>query len=123
MYVYIKSESNLWTVGFYDPAGAWHPDSDHNEREPAAKRVNFLNGGRHAEEPKRLSKLRAQFPDPSRFAIVEDELTDGSLVYGVRFFCDYDPEISVQLDCEDQGAADAIFSALSTGVTSVEVKS
>ena len=45
MYVYIKSEPNLWTVGFYDPSGQWHPDSDHETRESAANRVHYLNGG------------------------------------------------------------------------------
>ncbi len=45
MYVYIESESNLWTVGFYDPNKLWHPESDHDVREEAAKRVAFLNGG------------------------------------------------------------------------------
>ena len=44
MYVYIESEHNLWTVGFYDPKGNWHPDSDHDNREEAAKRVAWLNG-------------------------------------------------------------------------------
>jgi hypothetical protein len=29
MWVYIKSEPCLWTVGFYDPKGEWHADSDH----------------------------------------------------------------------------------------------
>jgi hypothetical protein len=32
-------------VGFYNPDGKWIPESDHNEREDAAKRVSFLNGG------------------------------------------------------------------------------
>jgi hypothetical protein len=44
MYVYIQSEPGLWTVGFYDPSGKWHGDSDHSDREEAAKRVAFLNG-------------------------------------------------------------------------------
>jgi hypothetical protein len=35
----------LYTVGFYDPAGKWHPDSDHNSKESAAARVHYLNGG------------------------------------------------------------------------------
>jgi hypothetical protein len=43
-YVYIKSEPHLFTVGFYDPKGKWHPDSDHTDREEAAKRVAYLNG-------------------------------------------------------------------------------
>lgn len=44
MYVYIKSEEQLWTVGHYDPNGKWHPDSDHNDPEEAARRTAWLNG-------------------------------------------------------------------------------
>lgn len=44
-YVYIHSESNLHTVGFYDPEGNWQPESDHSEQEKAAERAHFLNGG------------------------------------------------------------------------------
>lgn len=46
MYVYIKSEPNLFTVGFYDPGGKWHPESDWNSRNEAADRVSFLNGSK-----------------------------------------------------------------------------
>jgi hypothetical protein len=45
MYVYIKSELMLWTVGFYDSDGKWCPESDHGTQEEAAKRVAWLNGG------------------------------------------------------------------------------
>jgi len=45
MYVYIKSEPALFTVGFFDPAGKWHPESDYNDRDDAAARVAWLNGG------------------------------------------------------------------------------
>lgn len=45
-YVYVKSDESLWTVGFYDPKGKWHADSDHDTRESAAARVAYLNGGR-----------------------------------------------------------------------------
>lgn len=43
-WVYIKSEPNLFTVGFYDPKGEWQPESDHSDSEAAASRVNYLNG-------------------------------------------------------------------------------
>lgn len=47
MYVYLYSQSdNLFTVGFYEPNGRWHPESDHSTREEAAKRVHYLNGGK-----------------------------------------------------------------------------
>lgn len=46
MWVYIKSESNLWTVGFYAPNGIWHTDSDHSTQVAAAERVHYLNGGK-----------------------------------------------------------------------------
>jgi hypothetical protein len=45
MYVYIESEKGLWTVGFYDPTGKWHPESDHPNPKAAARRVAYLNGG------------------------------------------------------------------------------
>lgn len=46
MYVYILTETNpdLWTVGFYDPNGQWHPESDHACKEEAAQRAAWLNG-------------------------------------------------------------------------------
>jgi hypothetical protein len=44
MYVYIKSEPLLYTVGFYDPSGKWHSESDHDSKDEAAARVAYLNG-------------------------------------------------------------------------------
>ena len=44
-YVYIKSEPGLWTVGFYDPKGNWVPESDWDDKDRAAERVHWLNGG------------------------------------------------------------------------------
>ena len=51
MFVYIKSEPRLFTVGFYDPKGEWHPESDHDSPEKAAERVHWLNGGCEPENP------------------------------------------------------------------------
>lgn len=45
IYQYIKSESFLWTCGFYDPEGKWKPESDHDSKQSAADRVHYLNGG------------------------------------------------------------------------------
>ena len=44
MYVYIRSEQSLWTVGFYDPNGEWQPEFDHDTAYAAAKRTAWLNG-------------------------------------------------------------------------------
>lgn len=44
-YVYMQTESQLWTVGFYTPDGTWMPESDHGTPGDAAKRVAWLNGG------------------------------------------------------------------------------
>jgi len=46
MYVYIKSEPGLYTVGFYKPDGGWEPESDHVNEDKAAERVHYLNGGK-----------------------------------------------------------------------------
>ena len=45
-YVYIKSEQQLWTVGFYKPDGTWESESDHASPEAAAARVHWLNGSK-----------------------------------------------------------------------------
>jgi len=47
MYVYIKTERFLWTVGFYSPDGEWNPESDYDSKYEAAERVHWLNGGKH----------------------------------------------------------------------------
>jgi hypothetical protein len=44
-YVYKRTEPQLWTVGYYDPAGKWEPESDHDTQAAAAVRVHWLNGG------------------------------------------------------------------------------
>ena len=45
MYVYVKSEPQLWTVGFYTPDGEWIAESDYDNKADAAERVHWLNGG------------------------------------------------------------------------------
>lgn len=51
MYVYIRSESDLWTVGFYRPDGVWVPESDHDTPDRAAERVAWLNGNSSVDPP------------------------------------------------------------------------
>ena len=47
-WVYQLTESSathkLYTVGFYDPSGNWHSESDWNYKNEAADRCAFLNG-------------------------------------------------------------------------------
>lgn len=58
-YVHLESEPGLWTVGFYDPSGKWHPYTDYNDEKEAVSQVRFLNGG---EDPDKADQiLRAQF--------------------------------------------------------------
>jgi hypothetical protein len=49
-WIYRQTEPQLWTVGYYDPGGQWHPESDHSSPAEAAARVHYLNGG-SATEP------------------------------------------------------------------------
>jgi hypothetical protein len=44
-WIYIKTEPELWTVGFYDPAGGFIPESHWPSALKAAAKVNYLNGG------------------------------------------------------------------------------
>jgi hypothetical protein len=58
---YFRSEPGLYTVGFYDPANKWQPESDHSSPEEAAKRVHYLNGGDEScGQPDRDAKLLAE---------------------------------------------------------------
>jgi hypothetical protein len=49
-YVYIQNSGDptgsaaAYAVGFYDPQGRWQPESEHDEREKAARRAAWLNG-------------------------------------------------------------------------------
>jgi hypothetical protein len=51
VYVYLPNPcathaSNArFTVGFFDPFGAWRPESDYPSAEAASQRVHFMNGG------------------------------------------------------------------------------
>ena len=56
-YVYKITDSELYTVGFYEPNGKWQAESDHNTREKASARVAFLNGSSNLTE---LHNLRAR---------------------------------------------------------------
>lgn len=51
MYVYIRTETNLWTVGFYNPKGEFQSESDWDTKEEAAERVHYLNGGEKVSHP------------------------------------------------------------------------
>jgi len=55
-YVYQSFEKGLWTVGFYDPQGNWHPESDHETPDRAAARVAYLHGNAHWGSPPGLAK-------------------------------------------------------------------
>lgn len=59
-YVYIRSESNLWTVGFYAPDGKWHSESDHSSSVEAASRTIHLNGGNDEYLLRRIAVLEVQ---------------------------------------------------------------
>lgn len=56
MYVYKRTEPQLWTVGFYAPDGEWHSEGDYGDREEAADRVAYLNGA-HSSLLERIERL------------------------------------------------------------------
>lgn len=63
MYVYIRSEPDLYTVGYYNPEGRWMPESDHENREEAARRVHYLNGGTGCDFPSKVERKRLRLED------------------------------------------------------------
>ena len=71
MYVYVQSESNLWSVGHYTPGGRWLLESEHDTAEMAARRVAWLNGSGSAPPPDHLEAHlllldEAEPPPPNR---------------------------------------------------------
>lgn len=65
MYVYIRSEENLWTVGFYDPTGKWH--SDHGDREEAADPNAIVKAEpMNLDDLRRTAKLLAKYRHTGR---------------------------------------------------------
>ncbi len=44
-WVFIESEPELWTVGFYKPDGTWVGEGDYHVKAEAMLQVHFLNGG------------------------------------------------------------------------------
>jgi hypothetical protein len=61
-YVYIKTESCLWTVGHYQPDGKFYPESDHDSSDKAAERVAYLNG--QGTFQARFKRGVTEFQDP-----------------------------------------------------------
>ena len=55
MWVYRRTEPNVWTVGFFGPDTSWNAESDHATRDDAAARVHYLNGGGGSDEEDAVS--------------------------------------------------------------------
>ena len=65
-YVYLRTESQLWTVGFYKPDGEWVPESDHGSEDAARQRVWSLNSGYSVSELAALITERDELKDQNR---------------------------------------------------------
>src|SRR5271165_7004330 len=81
-YVYIKSEPNLYTVGFYRRDGRWEPESDWMRSEDAAAQVHYLNGGQKPTHPEPVW--------PPRYGKSEPHLRPGKIADGaIEMFLEY----------------------------------
>ncbi|MBO0884107.1 MAG: hypothetical protein J2P17_28005 [Mycobacterium sp.] len=65
-FVYLRTECELWTVGFYRPDGSWEPESDHGSKDAAAQRVAILNGKGATVGLAELIAERDQLTDQNR---------------------------------------------------------
>jgi hypothetical protein len=59
-YVYVRSEPQLWTTGFYKPNGDWEPDDDFGSPSEAGNRVAFLNGAGSIEKSNEIKVLEEE---------------------------------------------------------------
>ena len=58
-YVYIRG-ADCYTVGHYNPANRWIPESDHENAEAAAERCAFLNGGAELRAARALERIAGE---------------------------------------------------------------
>ncbi len=59
-FVYIRSEPQLWTTGFYKPDGTWEPDDDFPSPGQAGNRAAFLNGAGSIEKDNQIKVLEEE---------------------------------------------------------------
>lgn len=56
MWVFIPTSDGRWAVGFFTPSGTWQAEGNaHSNKDNAASRVNYLNGG---PDENRIQELR-----------------------------------------------------------------
>jgi hypothetical protein len=72
-YVYIRIIQALYTVGFYDQKGKWQSESDHPNKEKAAERVHWLNGGMVGETVVKESSVESKHWGPDDDYLVVGE--------------------------------------------------
>ena len=65
-YVYLKTGTapDAFTVGFYDGAGKWQPESAHDSVDRAVERTHYLNGGSAYSENQQGKPGPALTPTP-----------------------------------------------------------
>jgi len=76
MFIYLQTEPNLFTVGFYDNKKKWQPDTDHPTREEAADRAAYLNGDISKKILPNLVKAYAAADGSEGTATYRDIITD-----------------------------------------------
>ena len=80
--MYIKSEPNLYTVGFYRKDGRWEAESDWTRSEDAAAQVHYLNGGQKPSQRERVW--------PPRYEETEAHLSPEKIADGaIEMFLEY----------------------------------
>lgn len=68
MYCYTQHEPGLYIVGHYAPDGTFWEDKHYRDRERAADRVSFLNGGSHPSVYKTLSLVNKALENLERYS-------------------------------------------------------
>lgn len=69
MYVYMRTQPRVWTVGHYTGCGEFIPEGDYHDPEDAADRVHWLNG--RSDPPQKVLMI-ARVPDHERRNFMRD---------------------------------------------------
>lgn len=96
MFVYLQTEPNLFTVGFYDNKKKWQPETDYPTREEAADRAAYLNGDVTKKSLPNLVKAYAAADNSDGTATYRNIVTD-LLHHAIKNKKDLSPEEAIEL--------------------------
>ena len=96
-WLYIIGKNQSWTVGFYDPKGEWHTESNYDTSVKAAERVHYLNGG---------DKDKQEIEVGEKYELTDETITtQGRILHRIKALRNFGNvskgDVGGYIECED----------------------